>query len=427
MPRAKHEEASAKPSYESKSKEELIAILKERLMPATGTKEILIRRLQDNEDYSPSTAPKEPSRRVLDRNPESSAAHESKADEMPTPAPERDRPMQTPSSKSSCPSNNGVTAKKEDDILTYATKDNSKLVRLLHDRGLSTAGSREEMIHRLETSTYDYGTRSAEELSLMLSERHFVNASLGNKTLKIERLKLDDQGDCDRGNYKEIIMYVHLDMKETTIKELEEAISNAGLDAATRLESNDRNSKRLPPSQIRKSIDETREKLNNFKKQYNEEKAELEAIVGHPVEPKKVSKQIDELDARDRLLQDSYQPARKSQPMCDYDWKKSHWAKRSGRELQNMCQRQGMQGSGNKATCIKWLETGEVDYGDLSMTSLEFMCGDRDIKVRSKERKLDLVKKLRDADEAEAKLSEKERKDLIKARRPKSRMLRELA
>ncbi|PQE09244.1 hypothetical protein CJF32_00010696 [Rutstroemia sp. NJR-2017a WRK4] len=446
------ENAPAKPDYESKSKEELVAILKERLMPSTGTKEMLIRRLQDNENDGSPMTPKVSSRRVADPKPTPAVAHQSKADEEVAVPAGRNRSMHVASVTSSNSSNNGVTAKKNGEGLNYKTKDNGKLARLLQDRRLSLAGSREEMIHRLETSDYDYNTYTSEELSQILSERHLVNASLGNKALKVERLKLDDQGDFDRAG-REIIMYARLGVREGIIEELEEAldfmesgstsydtlstralpyvakilgIPNAGPNAIKRLENNDRNSKRPPPSQIRKSVQETKKRLENLKKEYNKGKAELEAIVGHPVDLRKVNKQIDELDSRDRLLQYSYQPARK-QPTCDYDWKSSQWATRSSRELSDICRRQGWFVGETKAACIMWLETGEVDYELLSVHSLESICKDRGIKIRSNEKRIDLVKKIQESDEAEAKLSEKERKELMKARRPKSRLLRELA
>ncbi|PQE26766.1 hypothetical protein CJF31_00003462 [Rutstroemia sp. NJR-2017a BVV2] len=450
------EDVSAKPDYESKSKEELVAILKERLMPSTGTKEMLIRRLQDNENDGSPTTPKVSSRKVADHSPAPAVTHQSKADEEAALPTGRSRSMHTSSVTSSSSSNNVVTAKKDGDGMNYKTKDNSKLARLLDERRLGLAGSRDEMIHRLETSCYNYNAYSSEELSQMLSERHLVNASLGDKALKIERLKLNDQSDCDRGNSREIIMYCNLNFKEETIEELEEAldfmesgstfydtlstrslpyvatilgVSNAGQNVVRRLENNDRNSKRPPLSQIRKSVHETKKRLERLKKEYTKEKAELEAIVGHPVEPRKVFKQIDELGKRDRLLQDSYQPARKSQPSCvvNYDWKSSHWATRSSQELHDICRRQGWFGGETKAACIMWLETGEVDYELLSVMSLERICKDRGIKIRSNEKRIDLVKKIRDSDEAEAKLSEKERKELMKARRPKDRLLRELA
>ncbi|PQE07518.1 hypothetical protein CJF30_00007248 [Rutstroemia sp. NJR-2017a BBW] len=206
-------------------------------------------------------------------------------------------------------------------------------------------------------------------------------------------------------------------------------VSNTGQDVVRRLENNDRNSKRPPLSQIRKSVHETKKKLEKLRKEYTKEKAELEAVVGHPVEPRKVFKQIDELDRRDRLLQYSYQPTRKSQPnrVVNYDWKSSHWATRSSQELNEICRRQGWFVGETKAACIMWLETGEVDYELLSVHSLGRICKDRGIKIRSNEKRIDLVKKIQESDEAEAKLSEKERKELMKARRPKSRLLRELA
>jgi hypothetical protein len=52
---------------------------------------------------------------------------------------------------------------------------------------------------------------------------------------------------------------------------------------------------------------------------------------------------------------------------------------------------------------LKWLDTGSVDYEDLYVGSLEQMCMERGIKHKSSDKKVELIKKLREADEAEDK------------------------
>jgi hypothetical protein len=49
---------------------------------------------------------------------------------------------------------------------------------------------------------------------------------------------------------------------------------------------------------------------------------------------------------------------------------------------------------------IKWLETGSVDYEDLYAGSLEIMCMKRGLHVKIGAKKVDLIKRLREDDEA---------------------------
>ena len=64
--------------------------------------------------------------------------------------------------------------------------------------------------------------------------------------------------------------------------------------------------------------------------------------------------------------------------------------------------RREMLGSGPKAAMIKWLETGNIEYDELYAFSLESLCRDRDIKFKSREKKAELVRLLKEADEREA-------------------------
>jgi hypothetical protein len=61
-----------------------------------------------------------------------------------------------------------------------------------------------------------------------------------------------------------------------------------------------------------------------------------------------------------------------------------------------------MPGHGPKAAMLKWLDTGSVEYEDLYAGSLEMICFRRGIKHRSGEKKVDLIRRLKEADEQEA-------------------------
>jgi hypothetical protein len=61
-----------------------------------------------------------------------------------------------------------------------------------------------------------------------------------------------------------------------------------------------------------------------------------------------------------------------------------------------------MPGSGPKAAMIKWLETGNIEYDELYAFSLESLCTDKGIKFKSGEKKAELVRLLKEADEREA-------------------------
>jgi hypothetical protein len=64
--------------------------------------------------------------------------------------------------------------------------------------------------------------------------------------------------------------------------------------------------------------------------------------------------------------------------------------------------RREMPGSGPKASMIKWLETGNIEYDELYAFSLESLCRDRGIKFKSGEKKAELVRLLKEADKREA-------------------------
>jgi hypothetical protein len=134
---------------------------------------------------------------------------------------------------------------------------------------------------------------------------------------------------------------------------------------------------------------------------YDIAKLELESTTGRSVNVTETFKKEDNLTALDHWTQDQAQEARPKVPICDYDWKESHWADRRERELAEICSRRGMPGYGPKAAMLKWLDTGNLDYEDMYIGGLTSICMERGLECRSKDKKVDLIRRLREADEAE--------------------------
>ncbi|KAA8574343.1 hypothetical protein EYC84_005829 [Monilinia fructicola] len=232
---------------------------------------------------------------------------------------------------------------------------------------------------------------------------------------------------------KDTELYVYLDAWKWMMDGKEqalEALSNPGIDYETlaslalnelararglsekgdreavikRLRADDQkpNSKSKDKAFMRDAMKKLKASLKTHRETYDKAKKDLEKNIGHPIldittalgRHKVVYK-------RDHEITKSYQPVHKSGPLCDYDWKGSQWAHKSERELREMCRRQGMKAWDSKAASIKWLETGSVEYEDLSAGSLSIMCMEREIKVNSHELRLDLARKLREDDELE--------------------------
>jgi hypothetical protein len=301
--------------------------------------------------------------------------------------------------------------------IDYKTKDNSKLRVLLFDRCLSTSGSREELISRLEKSTFDYDTYSSERLVELLKERHLTNTALGSKAVKIQRLLLNDSLDRDTSNYEDMKLYVRTDVSRCVLDQLvakEEGLlaredrsyltstwtlgklsallkdrkllsSSTKEEMITRLRKYDR-------KQLTQDISKARKELLSWKER-------LEAQIGHPVEDTDLMEKENQISALDHKLQAEGQLSRPGIPICGYNWRESHWASRTERELSDICSRRGMPGHGPRAALIKWLDTGSVEYEDLYAGSLEIMCIRRGIKCRSGAKKVDLIRRLQEADE----------------------------
>ncbi|KAE9370996.1 hypothetical protein N431DRAFT_425695 [Stipitochalara longipes BDJ] len=304
-------------------------------------------------------------------------------------------------------------------VINYKTKDNSKLRALLADRCLPTSGSRNELISRLEKSKFDYDTYSSEQIVELLKERGLRNTSLGSKEVKIQRLLLNDSLDRDTSNYEDMKLYVKAEVSLFILKDLvakqeamltgedrsyststwtigklgalleDRKLASSGTkeEMIARLRANDR-------KKLAKDILDARERYHSAKKQ-------LEAEIGHPIEDPDLTRIENPVNALDNQLQAQGQLSRPGKPICDYDWRDSHWASKTERELWDICHRRGMPGRGPRAASLKWLDTGSVEYEDLYAGSLEMICFRRGIKHRSGEKKVDLIRRLKEADEQE--------------------------
>jgi hypothetical protein len=81
-------------------------------------------------------------------------------------------------------SRNTIEPKERKEIFQYGKKDNSRLRTFLLDRGMSTSGTRDELIERLENSSIDYESLPSEQLTEMLKRRDVKNSATGRKAVK---------------------------------------------------------------------------------------------------------------------------------------------------------------------------------------------------------------------------------------------------
>jgi hypothetical protein len=91
------------------------------------------------------------------------------------------------------------------DGINYNTKDNSKLITLLQDRGLDIPETRIAKIELLEKNPSDYYAKHMNQLIEMMERRH-VRVTKGTKKYLVETLKRNDDVDRDTGNVEEAAM-----------------------------------------------------------------------------------------------------------------------------------------------------------------------------------------------------------------------------
>ncbi|KAL3419199.1 hypothetical protein PVAG01_09421 [Phlyctema vagabunda] len=257
----------------------------------------------------------------------------------------------------------------ETETIEYRKKDNNKLRRLLMERWMSSSGTREDMIARLENSWSDYTILKSDELSAMLKNRNLTNASCGSKEVKIQRLRINDLSHRDTGNSSDRVLHSRLSVFEMIERQLSSVCTEEQA-----MDENNNPHVNMAPSKLLRELEKrhlaksgtkntqikrllknnrksTANHLRDIRKQNAATKAKLEASTGYPVN----ATEMDELKRRISALDHQAQAAVKRGPpkhICDYDWKKSHWADRTERELNEICHRRGMPGYGPKASKI---------------------------------------------------------------------------
>jgi hypothetical protein len=248
---------------------------------------------------------------------------------------------------------------------------------------MSTYGTRDELIERLENSSIDYESLLSEELTEMLKRRSVTNSATGCKAVKIERLRLNDKIDRETGTSGESMLYGRFSALQLIIADSEDGVSGDEYSSKTPKALTSILAKRnltctgSISEQITRLRQYDRRRLERIRKDYNSIKVQLEEAIGHPVNVEWTFKVEDQQRAKDNQVEQEARAARPAIPVCDYKWRDSHWAVRTERELREICDRRDFPGSGTKAAMIKWLETGSVDYEDLYAGSLERMCRER--------------------------------------------------
>lgn len=290
----------------------------------------------------------------------------------------------------------------------YETKDNSKLRRFLLERTLPTSGTRDEMITRLETSSISYEDLLSEQLAEMLKQRQVKNYATGSKAVKIQRLRVNDKLERDTGTSRDSRLYGTFSALQDVVPVLEKAVCDGEHSSMTpralnsMLRQRSLSTSGTPMEQVARLQNYDRDRLKKVTEQYDALKRELEEATGRTIHPNWIMMDQDQESAADYQIEQQAKNARPGKSVCDYKWQDSHWASRTERELRDICKRQDCPGYGPKAAMIKWLETGSLDYEDLYAFSLYSICLDRGLPANSTEKKVELVRRLKEDDEAEA-------------------------
>jgi hypothetical protein len=160
------------------------------------------------------------------------------------------------------------------------------------------------MIALLENSSIDYEALPSGQLTDMLKRRNVKMPGQGTKEVKIQRLRLDDKLDRDRGNHEERVLYGKFWALQGILAETDSA-----------------------------NVD--KEYVDGLRDRYEKSKSDLEARLGHPVEDEIQDEMEQErvLGAHDSRILQQAGKARPSKAICDYKWQDSHWADRTERQL----------------------------------------------------------------------------------------------
>jgi hypothetical protein len=164
------------------------------------------------------------------------------------------------------------------------------------------------MIALLENSSIDYEALPSGQLTDMLKRRDVKMPGQGTKEVKIQRLRLDDKLDRDRGNHEEGFLYGKFWGLQGILRVILAETDPANFDKAY---------------------------VDGLRDRYEKAKSDLEARLGHSVEDE-VQNEIEQegvLGAHDLRILRQAGKARPSKAICDYKWQDSHWADRTERQL----------------------------------------------------------------------------------------------
>ncbi|KAF7946597.1 hypothetical protein EAE96_009592 [Botrytis aclada] len=447
----KEKDVTLDDDHASKTKAELVEILKERSMPSNGTKDVLIQRLRDNEGHVVVKNSEKTERRKsarIDASEHSAKITERREKGLKDLWTVKNKALASPSApiaeKSSAPSSrNAVTVSSQSSHghrINFRTKDNSKLRALLRDWRVMQpeeveSMDRMAMIERLERHEMrgyrdDYESLTCEQLSTLLSSR-LLPCSGVTKAARIERLRYDDALDRDNGNMEEHSLYTHLvicqneiqryikllhwaageegdpsyqDLEVTELRSLMDLRQQGrktkfvceDCDLIDWLEADDQKLAQKTKVEVSTLVgSEVPAELERWEKKLADARVDLESRIGHPLlaevrmyESSKYDVPVVTKKAGDRGASD-----------CDP--KKTNWGLFNAWELSKIALEKGAPGYGTKDAMIKWLETGILEYEDMHLKSLRAQCWKRLVPQYSNDDKAALIERLKILDKYE--------------------------
>ncbi|TGO57684.1 hypothetical protein BCON_0063g00420 [Botryotinia convoluta] len=408
----KEKDVTLSDDHGSKTKGELMEMLKERSMPSNGTKDVLIQRLRDNEGHVAVKDPGKTERRKREEGLKDLWTVKNKALASPS-APNAEKSSATSSRNTAAVSSQSSHGHR----INYRTKDNGKLGALLCDWRVMKpqeveSMDRMAMIERLERHEMrgyedDYESLTCDQLSTLLSAR-LLPCSGVTKAARIERLRYDDALDRDNGNMEDRSLYTHLVICQDEIQRYEQLMN------WVEGEEGDKSYQDLEVAGLRSPMD-LRQQGRKVKCLARKKKVEISTLMGSevPAELERWEKKLADtrVDLESRIGHSipaevsMYESSRYDVPVVTekagdrgaltYDPKKTNGDLFSAWELCRIAMEEGALGYGTKDAMIKWLETGILEYEDMHLESLREQCWKRLVPQYSNDDKAALMEKLK--------------------------------
>ncbi|TGO67727.1 hypothetical protein BOTNAR_0036g00020 [Botryotinia narcissicola] len=452
-PKKKQKETDAilSDDHASKSKGELVELLKERSMPSNETKDVLIQRLRDNDGHVAPMDPGKTERRKsarIDASEQRTKITQRREEGLKDLWTVKNKALASPSAPiaetSSAISERNTAAVPSQSShghrINYRTKDNSKLRALLRDWRVMQpeeveSMDRMAMIERLERHEMrgygdDYESLTCDQLSTLLSARLLPSSGV-TKAARMERLRYDDALDRDNGNLEERSLYTHLVICQNEIQRYEQMLNwvydeegeklyqDLGVahlrslvdlrqqgrkikivcddsELIEWLEADDQKLARKKKVEVSSLMGcEVPEELERWEKKLADTRVELESRIGHPLSA--------EVSMHESSKYDVPVVTKKAgdRGVLDCDPKKTNWGIFSAGELCKVAREKGAPGYGTRDAMIKWLETGILKNEDMHIESLREQCWKRLVPQYSNDDKAALTERLRILDRYE--------------------------